>query len=139
MSLITTSLSTYQVNKAKFFEMFQSLLDSYETDITTGLEDGTYKESENVETQQFIKDCKAQLAIMQTYTPTVYAYIEGGNLQGVSATEAMEFKLFDKDNYYAEVAEVEEDEVALALIETPEQWDAVIIAKTEAKEIIDIY
>lgn len=87
--------------------------------------------------RMFIDHCKQKLREFKSYTPEIFIYVEGGNVQGASATEPMTVILFDKDNYMVGVDGSQED--FIANFGTPEDWDKKIRAKTKAKELVDIY
>lgn len=69
--------------------------------------------------------------------PAVYAMIEGGNLQGASATEPINLVVFDMDNYKA--AKGEDLALFIASYGTPEDWDKMIKARTDENELTPIY
>lgn len=112
--------------KSRFLEIFAELLNNYEEDIESGIEDGTYEEEDNVESRAMIKEGNELLEYFKTYQPSIYGYIQGGNLQGISVSETMDADFFDQDNYDAAPREY---------LRTPKQWDKDIKKKTKAKEI----
>lgn len=44
--------------RLKVIQLVKTLLNDYETDIETGIEDGTYEAAENVDSRNFIKESK---------------------------------------------------------------------------------
>lgn len=119
--------------RAKMIEITKDLLDKYEEDITTGLEDGTYKEADNVETLAYIEECKKVIAEFEQDRTAIYIYVSGGLVQGASATCKMSFDVFDNDNY--EQADTEEQES----MGTPDEWNEDIKERTAKNEIIGIF
>lgn len=70
----------------------------------------------------------AVLSEFKGYTPELYVYIEGDNIQGISATEDVNVSVFDEGAY--------ETAVTFNSVEmTPEQWDAMIEENTKAGHI----
>lgn len=122
-------MTTQQQLKTEALKCANELLDAYETDIETGIDDGTYSAKDNKETRKFIAQCKDIFKKLESYTPAVYVYVEGGNIQGASGTEQIEFFLFDKDNFDAA------DEQERNLMGTPDEWD-IMIKEKEAKKLI---
>lgn len=138
--ILKSTPTVAEAKRARFLEIFEALLDSYEEDIESGLDEGIYEESENEETVSFIAEAREALEFQRRYRPEVYAYIEGGNLQGVSATEPVSFELFDQDNLDA--AQYESSEEEDSFVErhgTAEGWDEMIKTKTNAGELTAVY
>jgi len=107
-----------EVLKARVLEIARTLLDAFEED-------------ENKENLAFIVEAKAKFDEFEKHQPAIYLYVEGGVLQGASATCEMDFNLFDKDNY--DQTEPEETE------QTPEKWDKMIKKLTRTKEIKGVF
>lgn len=128
--------SRYQRLKGKVIRTYQELLDTYEEDIETGIQEGIYIASENVQTRKFIQKCKEVLAEFTAYQPCIYVFVEGGNIQGASATEPIGFNLYDKDNL--DGADDKEQEF-LDTFGSPSEWDAKLKSLTKSGHIIPIY
>lgn len=126
-------MTNAQTLKTKIIFLLEQLLTDQEDEITSGIEEGLYKASENVETLQDIEDGKKLLEEFKNYKPEIYLYITGGNLQGISATENMTTEIYDNDNFDAS------DEEQQAEMGTPEEWDEQIKNLTDKNEIIGIY
>lgn len=114
-------------------EVAKELLRHYEEDIASGLEDGTYDKEDNVETLAFIAKAEKTIKDFEEYQPAIYLYVEGGNIQGASATESLSFNLFDKDNLYG--VDEEEEKKFIETFGTPDQWDEMIKQKTADNDI----
>lgn len=67
---------------------------------------------------------------MEQKTPTLYIFIEGGYVHGISATEMMNVNVFDMDNYKSCPENSEY---------TPEEWQQLIKEKTKSGEILPIF
>lgn len=128
---MNTPINTqYQDLKTRLTEIYNTLLNAFETDITPGLEDGTYEKEENTDNLALIEEAKQALTKFVEYRPEIYIYIEGGNIQGISATESIGVNIFDHDNYNADPKEYDTD---------PETWDNDITSMTETKEIKSVF
>lgn len=84
--------------------------------------------SANKNNPTFIAEATKVIDEFEKHRPAVYIFLEGGNIQGASATCDIDFNLFDKDNYKAG-----DDS------QTPEEWNDQIEAMTESNEIKGIY
>lgn len=122
--------------KAEVLKIARQLLADYAEDIETGIDDGTYTKKENVKNRQFIADAEKTLNEFEKELPEVFVYVDGGVLQGASATVPLVFNLFDQDNYDA--GSRDEDGQTLKGY-TPETWDEMIQARTEAGEIKSVF
>lgn len=121
--------------KARFFELFEIFYQAFDNDINSGLEDGTYEEKDNVENLALIDEAETLLEEMKEYTPEIYLYIEGGNLQGISGTEGIAVEKFDKDDYDQSWQEDGTNNYDY----TPEQWDEMITKLEAEKKIKGIH
>jgi hypothetical protein len=116
--------------KNRFIEIYSTLLESYENDIENGIEEGIYKAEDNTETRAFIAEAKKVKEDFEKYSPSIYIYIEGGLIQGVSATEDISINKFDKDDW-----DLDEESQEM----TPDQWEEMIQEKENNLEIKGVY
>jgi hypothetical protein len=116
--------------KAKIIAMLREYMDNDEEEKSSGVEEGIYDKEENDEYLAIIEQNKLLVDEFEQYHPSIYIYIEGGALQGASATEAMWFNLFDKDNY----SKSEPGEYFC----TPDEWEKDIETKTQDGTIVGI-
>lgn len=121
--------------KARLLEIAEQLLTDYENDIESGISDGTYEEAENIDTRKFIAEAKEVIEQSKNEVIEVLVFVEGGMIQGASATNSMEFTVFDKDNYNAG----EDQQKFIDIFGTPDQWDKLIKDRTEAQDITPIF
>lgn len=121
--------------RARLLEITEQLLTDYENDIESGIEDGTYEEAENVDTRAFIAEAKDVIERSKNDLIEVLVFVEGGAIQGASATHSMEFTLFDKDNYNAG----EDQQQFVEIFGTPAQWNNLIKERTERQDITPIF
>lgn len=126
-------MTTAEILKSKIIELLEGSLNEHEQDIETGVSDGIYEPETYEEYLENIAKARKLIEEFKAYKPSVWAYISGGVLQGASASESMEFNLFDQDNY-EEMSE--EDQEAEG---TPQQWDDRIKADTAANKIVGIF
>lgn len=119
--------------KAKLLEITEKLLTDYENDIESGIEESIYEETENIETRQFIAEAKEVLNDFKNDVIEVLVFVEGGNIQGASATHPLEFTVFDKDNFDSDSERFTE------IFGTPEQWNKLIKDRTEANDITPVF
>lgn len=94
------------------------LADKEIEDIESGIEEGLYeKDMANMdrldELKMMIEDAKQ----LRDYVPSIFVIVEGGNIQGASATEPITFNLWDYDNHKADPDEYEKNNG------TEEQWN----------------
>lgn len=116
--------------KSSVLEIARKLLQDKENDIESGIEEGIYSAKDNIETRKFIADAKAVLSEFEKHQPAIYVMLEGGNIQGASATCDIDFNLYDKDNYKA--GDLPHDL-------TPEEWNEQIEALTASNNITGVY
>jgi hypothetical protein len=64
----------------------------------------------------------------------VLIYLEGGNIQGVSATLPLTVTIYDKDD-----ADGEDGEKYMEDNGTPEEWEKDIADRTAKEEIVGVY
>jgi len=121
--------------KAKLIALAQELLNRYETDIESGIEDGTYEAEENIETRQFIAEGKQTIEQFNQQENQVLIFVEGGIVQGASATQKINVTVFDKDNFEAAANQ----DYFIEQYGHPNTWDAMIKSRTEAEEITPVY
>lgn len=119
--------------KANIISLLEEMLNEKEMDITSGVEEGIYDAEENKDTLAGIDLSRKMIEEFKFYQPKIYLYIEGGNLQGVSATETMHTEIYDKDNFE------QSGEEEAAEMGTPDEWEAQIKALTDSQEITGIY
>lgn len=119
--------------KKHVLEIARSFVQSFEEDIESGIEEGTYKESENVETRKQIRDAYALFDAFEASKPDVYVLVEGGKIQGVSATCSVGFEAYDPYDY-THGSEEEREYVG-----TPEEWEEMIKEKTDKNEIKGVF
>jgi hypothetical protein len=104
-------------------EIANELLRIYEEDIESGIEDGTYKASENVETRAFIAEAKQVFAEFEKFQPSIYICIEGNNVQGASANCYIDLNIYDDQKTDEENGT------------TAKEWEEQIKTLTESNEI----
>jgi len=128
-----TKLTKSEAMKEKIAAILMSYIAKEQQDIESGIEEGIYHEADNVERlEQMAHETLLVQEFLKT-PPAIYIYVEGGNIQGISATEPMEVNIYDKDNL-----ENDEDRY-IEEAGTPEAWDEMINKKTEAGEIMGIF
>jgi hypothetical protein len=79
--------------KAQVIDLLTYLLNDKEADITSGIEEGIYQAEDNVNTLNAIEEGKQLVEQFKGYKPAIYIYVDGGNIQGASATEHLSFNL----------------------------------------------
>lgn len=115
--------------KSRIIALLRGYIDDSYEDKRTGVDEGIYDKEENDKYFADIEEHRKLVEEFENYTPSVYVYVEGGNISGASATERITFNLFDEDNFKAG-----EDQYG-----TPEEWSAMIKERTEKGELVDIY
>lgn len=125
--------------KKEIIDILNSLLDSYETDINSGVEDGTYEKKENTENLKWIDYCKDKIIKYTSSKPAVYVLVKGGLIQGASANQSIDFTVMDADNYDGDGITEEEQAQFKETHGTPNEWDEKITKLTEAKELKPVY
>lgn len=116
--------------KNRVLEIARQLLNNYEEDIESGIEDGTYEANDNIETRKLIAEAKVIFDEFEQHQPAIYICVKGGNIQGASANCEIDFNKYDVDNYEAG-KDLDE--------QTPDEWDEQIKALTESNEIKPVY
>lgn len=116
--------------KCRLIEIFSFLLEAFENDIESGIEDGTYKEEDNAENRALIKEAKQAIQDFTMYQPEIYISIEGYNIQGILGTEKISVNKFDLDDFKTDPAEQEM---------TEDEWTKMIDEKINSREIKSIY
>jgi hypothetical protein len=134
---LTNSTTQYDSLKARVIELYKTLLEKFDNDIESGIDEGIYEEKENVETRALIEEATKIIEDFKKYQPVLYMYIEGGQIQGMSATENIFIIKFDHQDYLASKEPWAENEYMEGM--TPESWDTLINQKTTNGEIKAIY
>lgn len=129
-----TTKTKHDQLRTRLLEISDQLLSDYENDIESGIEDGTYEEKENIETRAFIAEAKEVIEQSKNEVIEVLVFVEGGAIQGASATHSLEFTLFDIDNYKAG-----DQKEFVEIFGTPEQWNQLIKTRTEAQDITPVF
>lgn len=128
--------TTAQELKSKIIALLRDYMTEKENEINSGIEEGIYNKEENEEILATISQHRHLVEIFENNTPEIYVFVEGGNIQGMSATEPMEVNVFDKDNL--DGADDREEEF-IDTYGTPDEWDDMIKLKTEANVLVGIY
>jgi hypothetical protein len=123
--------------KKKIIEMTKQLLSDFKTDMESGVADGTYNKAENIQHLEWIAESEKEIAEFEAFNPTVYVFVEGGNIQGASADSEMNFELYDKDILDAGDVEAENDYIESH--GTLQEWNAMIKNRTDSGELKPIY
>ncbi|WP_143197610.1 hypothetical protein [Chitinophaga niabensis] len=118
--------------KTRLIETYKVLLSEFENDIKSGIEEGIYDNNENEKNVKFIQEAKNVINEFCSYYPAIFIYIEGGNIQGASASEGIQLNKFDLDDYKV-LSNDEEQEY------TPESWGQLISEMSNSGEIRSIY
>jgi hypothetical protein len=126
------NITQYDTLKENLIVAFTTLLSDFENDIESGINEGIYLEKDNVDNRVFIKNAKMILSDFKQYCPRVYMYTEGGQIQGMSATENVVMLKFDDDDYKASTEPYLDGM-------TPETWDTMITGRTLSGEIKPVY
>lgn len=111
--------------KASIIKNARQLIDDWESDIDSGIEEGIYEEEDNEDNYKRIEQMRKELDDFEAMDPAIYTYVEGGNIQGHSVNCRMSINVFDEDHFRAGAED----------IGTPEEWDAMIKKKTADGEI----
>lgn len=90
------SNTRYDELKANLISTFTALLIGYENDIESGIKEGIYVAEENIENRLLIKQSIEMIKEFQQYCPVIYMYVDGGQIQGMSATENIVILKFDQ-------------------------------------------
>lgn len=121
--------------KSRIIALLRGYIDASYEDKRTGVDEGIYDKKESKKYFADIEEHRKLVEEFENYKPSVYVYVEGGNIQGASGTEHINFNLFDKDNYMAG----EDQDEFVKNYGTPKQWDAMIKKRTKKGELVDIY
>lgn len=113
----------------------EELLDKVEQEIVSGIEDGMYEEEENEEPLKRIAQSRRLLDKFKKDIPSIYIFVEGGNIQGISNNQPMSINIFDKDNYEAALSDKDAGPYPYTLGE----WDEMISKRTKAGELRPAY
>lgn len=120
----------YELLKSRLTEIYKAMLEDFENDIESGIEEGIYEEKDNVENRALIQEAKQVMEEFIQYKPAIYMYIEGHHIQGISATEGISINKFDTYDY-----DVAPDEQEMS----PGEWEQMIKVQTDNHEIRAIY
>lgn len=123
--------------KSKVLEYASDLLNRFEDDIRSGINEGIYVASENKGNLQMIKDAAQAFKQFREFTPEIYLYVKGGMIQGASANCKMGVDIYDADNL--DNCTDEEEQEFIELNGTAEEWDEMIKAKTAEGTLIAVY
>jgi hypothetical protein len=129
---LTYRKTKYEEFKFRLIEIFNTLLNEYESDIESGINEGIYDVDDNKRNRTFIEEARKIIGDFSAYVPAIYIYIEGCNIQGISATECISFNKFDMDDYNALIDDANEGY-------TPDSWDKMITEQSNTGEIRPIY
>lgn len=121
-----TQKTKYENLKFRLTEIYNTLLEAFENDIESGIDDGIYNEADNKDNRALIKEAKHVIEAFSNYTPAIYFTVEGHQIQGFSATEGISINKFDDYDYKNAP---EEQEM------TPEAWEQMIKEQTNNLEI----
>lgn len=107
-------------------------------DIESGCEEGIYEDDQdNADELKHLKDLIEQAKLYSKSQPEIYIMVEGGIIQGASATESMSVNIYDIDNMNA--GDSDDEKEFLENFGTPEEWDAMIKEKTENGTLTSVY
>lgn len=126
------SSTRYDELKTNLISLFTKLLAGFEDDIESGIAEGIYVAEENVHNRLQIKEAKEIIKEFQQYCPVIYMYVDGGQIQGMSATENIAILKFDQQDYDAST-EPYMDGL------TPASWQELINEKTNNRQVKSIY
>lgn len=113
--------------KARLIEMFNTLLDSYEEDIESGIEDEIYEADDNVETRKFIEDARTAIKEFEEYRPAIYILFEGNSYQGAHVSECVSIEVYDTEKTKEENGY------------TSEEWAKLLTEGEEKRELRTTY
>ena len=130
--MLTNSTTKYESLKARLIKICQTLLEAFENDIESGIADGIYEKKDNRGNRKLIKEAKELIRDFSQYWPSIYMYVEGGQIQGISGTENIIVLKFDQEDFDASTGPYMDGM-------TPESWDEMINEKTANKDIKAIY
>lgn len=115
----TASITIAQSKKEKIIFLLRELLNDRQQ--SAGKDDGEL---------QFIEEANILVDDYEKYSPEILCFVDGGNLQGISATEPMAVEVYDLDNYKGGDSE---------FMKTPEEWNELINTRTANNEIVGVY
>jgi hypothetical protein len=118
--------------KQQIIDTLTRMVDDFEFTNEDEITDG---KNEGIKTQ--INETRELIERFKNDIPEIYIYVEGGNIQGISANQDVAVNIFDKDNLYG-VSE-EEEQSFYETFGTPEEWDEKIKSLTESKDIKGVY
>lgn len=103
-------------------------------DIETGIKEGLYEDDQaNKDELKRLNYLLKEAKDFEAYEPSIYIYVEGGNIQGISGSETIDVNIYDKDNEEADDKEYHAENG------TPEEWDAKIKELEKSEVIKGIY
>ena len=120
--------------RSKVIKLFHVFLNTYAEDIESGIEEGIYKASENVESRALIAEARETIAEFEAYAPAVYVRVQGGLVQGASATEVIAFNILDADK-----SDLADDNEVSEKDDEIKAWDAMIEEGTKNGDIIGVF
>lgn len=125
------------IAKEQIIDLLRRYIDNAEEEILTGISDGIYSKKDNKENLAAFKEQRKFISYFEQWVPSIYVYVEGGNIQGASATANINFNLYDIDNLHG--CDEQEQKEFYKNFGTPEQWDAMIKRRTETGELVPVY
>lgn len=118
---------------SRIIKMAIELANDQIQDIESGEDEGVYDDPDNKDTVKGLNDFIEMCEKYEKEPPSIYIFVDGGNIQGISGSESMSVNIYDMDNRYADPDRYDKENG------TPEEWEKMINDKTEAKEIKPIY
>ncbi len=123
--------------KEQIIRITRELLVALKEDIETGIQDGLYDKTHNRWRLKRIAKAEQAIDAFEAFVPSLYIYVEGGNIQGITAEASVGVSVFYMANYRsgttAEQAEFVES------FGTQEEWDKMIAARTSIRELKSVY
>jgi hypothetical protein len=121
---ISTTLTKGDELKQRVIQELTRMVNDFEFTNEDDMNDGI-KQQIN-ETRELIEEFK-------NLTPEVFIFVQGGNIQGISANTDVSINIYDMDNHYADPERYEDENG------TPEEWEKMIETKTNNNEIKGVY
>lgn len=137
MKTQTANLTKSDLLKSRIIAGFSELLAIHKDDVESGISEGIYNANENVKTLRWIEKMEKAIDAFSKYKPTIYVYVEGGNVQGASADCGIQFEIYDKDNLEAGTTEDEKDYIENH--GTLQEWDNMITTLTNRRVLRPVY